>query len=378
MSGDAVVISRLVLRDFRNYTEQDVSFCPGMNVVCGENAQGKTNLLDAVCTLADGRSPWAGGIAETVRFGAEAARVSADVSTPEASFRLVIDIPAQGRRRLSSGVWPPGGHEPAPVLVTSARGWLGKLPVVLFSPEELQLVKGPSSLRRRFLDAALCRVRPAYWQALARYNKLREQKAKLLRDGLYETLPDYNRGMADHGAVLIEHRADYVSRLMPLAAGVHGKISGGRESLTLSYVTDCDPCHLYETLTSRLHEEKAARQCLTGPHRDDFEVMLSVGDDGNRPDELQSVRQYGSQGQARTAALSLKLAERALCREFLGTTPVLLLDDVLSELDAARRDFVLHHIGEGQVLLTCCEGEERLRAGRVLRVENGVLTCTST
>jgi DNA replication and repair protein RecF len=374
MSDKAAVISRLVLRDFRNYTEQAVALCPGMNVICGENAQGKTNLLDAVCTLADGRSPWTAKITETVRFGADGARVLADVHTAEASFRLVADIPSHGRRRLSSGILPADGHEPAPVPITSARQWLGKLPVVLFSPEELQLVKGPSSLRRRFLDAALCRVRPAYWHALARYNKLREQKAKLLRDGLHKTLPDYNRAMADHGAVLIGHRTDYVSRIAPIAARLHSEISGGRESLTLNYITDSNPCNFSEKLESRLHDEIAARQCLVGPHRDDFEVKIAVGAGSARPSKPESVRSFGSQGQARTAALGLKLAERSLCQEFLGVTPVLLLDDVLSELDAGRRDFVLHHMGEGQVLLTCCEGEEKLKAGRVLRVHNGQLT----
>jgi len=245
---------------------------------------------------------------------------------------------------------------------------MGRLPVVLFSPEELQLVKGGGALRRRFLDAALCRVKPAYWQALARYNKLREQKARLLRDRLYETLPDYNRGLADHGALLMACRSDYLARIAPAAAKLHADISGGRETLSLNYITDSSAETLYENLTRRMEDEKAAGQCLIGPHRDDFDVSV----DG-RP-----VRAYGSQGQARTAALSLKLGERALCREYLGVTPVLLLDDVLSELDPHRRDFVLHHIGGGQTLLTCCEGEETLRAGNVLIVDQGVLTCTFT
>ena len=363
------VVERLWLKDFRNYREQAVTFDAGMNVLCGENAHGKTNLIEAVCTLADGRSPRAGKLGELVRFGEDWAHVTADIHCsdgPGADLRVGVSIPLAGRRKLFSGTRPGDGAEPALSPVTSMREWTGRLPVVLFSPEELQLVKGAAALRRKFLDAALCRLYPAYWQALARYNKLYAHKARILRDGdtqpgLFAALPDFNRALAEAGEVLTARRAGYIEELAPVAAGLHAEMSGGRETLTLSYKTDTPPGRLLEHLEARAAAERAARMCLVGPHRDDLLVALGDG----------PVRQYGSQGQARTAALSLKLAERELCRTVLGRTPVLLLDDVLSELDPNRRDFVLHRISGGQTLLTCCE--EVAAAGKRFKVKDGTV-----
>ena len=229
------------------------------------------------------------------------------------------------------------------------------------------------------MDQALCQLRPRYALALAEYHRLYEHKTRILRDSgddpaLLHALPEFNAGLAVAGAVLIHYRARFCARLADFAGAAHRECSGGREDLALRYETVktvTDPFAEQGELIERLLEhqkahadaELAARLCLSGPHKDD--IAVSVGGE--------SARQFSSQGQTRTAALAFKLAEREIYQEITGQTPVLLLDDVLSELDVKRQEFVLNRIRGGQVLITCCE-EDRLgslAAGKVLRVSGG-------
>jgi DNA replication and repair protein RecF len=250
---------------------------------------------------------------------------------------------------------------------------------VLFCPEDLSLIKEGAAMRRRFLDDAMGQLRPRYAAAVTEYRRLQEQKTRILRDyqddpGMVSTLETYSLRMCQLGATIIHFRAYYIEKLKAFAPAIHREFSGGREALELDYrtvKTVTDPLAPTQTLYAQLLEhmqshkrtEWESRSCLSGPHKDDLEVRINGV----------SARTYSSQGQTRTAALSLKLSEREISRDDRGEYPVLLLDDVLSELDPRRQEFVLNRIGQGQVFITCCEEEKQgsLKAGKVLRVENG-------
>ena len=362
-------IAELTLRNFRNYSAQTLSFAPDINVVVGENAQGKTNLLEAVVYLSCARSSRARTDRELIRFGAEEAELQGGIFSRGREFRVEMRLFAGKRRQIRINQVP----------AKRASELSGVLGTVFFCPEDLTLIRDGAAARRRFMDQSLCQLRPRYAAALTEYNRLYEHKTRILRDSeehpsLKEALPEFNTRMALAGAVLIHYRARFCARLADYAATAHRECSGGREALTISYETVKtveDPFAEQGVLVERLlahqkaHEqaELAARLCLSGPHKDDIAVDI-----GGR-----SARQFSSQGQTRTAALAFKLAEREIYKEITEQSPVLLLDDVLSELDVKRQEYVLNRISGGQVFISCCEEDrlETLLGGRVLHVENG-------
>lgn len=364
-------IDRLELEDFRNYTHQTLSFDPRCNVIFGENAQGKTNLLEAIAYLSCGKSPRARTDREMIGFSAEQARLTAQVHSRERAFRVQIEL-FRGRRRKMSVNRVPAKNSAALSQVYNT---------VFFCPDDLLLLREGAAARRKFLDAALCQLRPRYAAALAEYHRLYEHKTRILRDSeehpdLLETLPDFNERMVQFGAVLVHYRQQLILALNRYAAANHLECSGGKEHLELHYETVSgisDPSAPVSVLTEQLRRhmdahqlaERASRQCLSGPHKDDLLVLI----DGRE------AKQYASQGQTRTAALSLKLAEREIYKNVTGEYPVLLLDDVLSELDPRRQEFVLNRIEGGQVFITCCEDDRlpNLLGGQVLHIRQGTL-----
>ena len=362
-------IDRVHLENFRNYTAAEVSFAPDCNVIFGENAQGKTNLLEAIVYLSGGKSPRARRDAELIRFEADDARITGSVFSRGRDFTLDVRLGRTKRRKIEvNGVAAKRAAELSSVLGT-----------VYFCPEDLLLIRAGASERRRFMDQALSQLRPRYAEALAEYNRLYEHKTRILRDSedypaLRDTLPDFNLRMAQVGAVLIYFRARFCERLALYAAAAHRECSGGREELALSYETVktvTDPMagqevifrQLLDHQASHFEAELASKLCLSGPHKDD--IAVSIGGS--------AARQYSSQGQTRTAALAFKLAEREIYKEITGEAPVLLLDDVLSELDAKRQEFVLNRISGDQVFISCCEEDRlgELLGGKVLKIEGG-------
>lgn len=361
----------ITLQNFRNYREQQLCFDPRCNVIYGENAQGKTNLLEAIVYLSCGRSPRVRSDRELLRFGAETAAIDAAVNSRERDFHVEIAFGAAKRRKIRvNGVAAKKSAALSDVLST-----------VYFCPDDLLLIRSGAAERRRFLDDALRQLLPRYEEALGEYHRLYEHKTRILRDSeekpdLLRTLPEFNEGMARTGALIIHYRARYIEKLKSCAAAVHRDCSGGREELTLRYETVstvedplAPPQQICEWL--REHQEKhsaaelASRLCLSGPHKDDLSIEINGV----------SARSFGSQGQTRTAALALKLAEREIVKEYRGEYPVLLLDDVLSELDKQRQEFVLNRIGDGQVFITCCEDDRlgALLSGQVFRIEGGTV-----
>ncbi|MEQ2444166.1 DNA replication/repair protein RecF [Pseudoflavonifractor sp. CLA-AP-H29] len=366
-----MIVKSITLDFFRNYSHLETAFSPDVNVICGENAQGKTNLLEAIGYLSTASSRRARYDRELIAFGADHAFVKAEVFSRERDFTLEARLSRGARRQmLSNGV-----------KLKTAGELAGVLNTVFFCPEDLMLIREGAAERRRFLDECICQLRPRYAAALAEYRRLHEQKTRILRDweekpSLLDTLDDFNLRMAQTGAILIHYRAHFVRRLRETAPPIHREFSGGREELGLKYETVStvvDPEGSVKDILSALmaHQEShrraelESRQCLSGPHKDDLTVELGGV----------AARQFASQGQTRTAALSLKLAAREIFYGDTGEWPVLLLDDVLSELDQRRQSFVLNRIKGGQVFITCCEDEklEHLEGGKVLRIHSGAL-----
>lgn len=363
-------LRRIALDGFRNYTDFTADFSPGVNVIWGENAQGKTNLLEAIGFLSGARSHRARGDKELLSFHRDRGTITAEVTSRGRDFLLEVQLFRGARRRLFVN------H----VKCKTAAELGGIVQTVLFCPEDLALIKAGAAERRSFLDHAICQLRPRYAEALAQYSKLLDHKTRILRDwekhpSLLDVLEDFNEAMARAGALVIHYRAHFVRKLAEKAAQIQTEFSGGRETLALHYATVStvrDPLgptvELYEDLRrhqdSHAKAERDARSCLSGPHKDDLVAQING----------QPARQYASQGQTRTAALSLKLAERELFRDDTGQWPILLLDDVLSELDARRQDFVLRRITGGQVILTGCEAPDgSFPEGRTLHIVQGKL-----
>ena len=363
-------LRRIALDGFRNYTDFTADFSPGVNVIWGENAQGKTNLLEAIGFLSGARSHRARGDKELISFHRDRGTITAEVTSRGRDFLLEVQLFRGARRRLIVN------H----VKCKTAAELGGIVQTVLFCPEDLALIKAGAAERRSFLDHAICQLRPRYAEALAQYSKLLDHKTRILRDwekhpSLLDVLEDFNEAMARAGALVIHYRAHFVRKLAEKAAQIQTEFSGGRETLALHYATVStvrDPLgptvELYEDLRrhqdSHAKAERDARSCLSGPHKDDLVARING----------QPARQYASQGQTRTAALSLKLAERELFRDDTGQWPILLLDDVLSELDARRQDFVLRRITGAQVILTGCEPPDgSLPEGRTLHIMQGKL-----
>ena len=361
-------LNKILLRDFRNYAQLELDFAPGVNLIVGDNAQGKTNLLEAVAYLGSGKAFRTQKSAELVRLGAEFAEISGNVYSQEReqTLRWLLFPASRPRQLYQNGIKK-----------KTAADISGVLQTVLFCPEDLMVLKAGASARRKLGDQALGQLRPNYEAALTEYGRILEQKSRILKDryenpALLEILPEYNIRLCQVGALLISYRARFYEGLGREAKHYHEMFSGGVETFALEYKTVStvnDPFAPVAVLEEKLQEhlekhyraELESAQCLTGPHKDDFDVTLSN----------MSLKAFGSQGQTRTAAISLKLAQRKLMQSQSGEIPVLLLDDVLSELDPGRQDFVLNQITEGQVFITCCEPGRFTKLGKTIEIEKG-------
>ncbi len=366
-----MIVRKIALNGWRNYEFAAAEFSPGTNVITGENAQGKTNLLEAVYLLTGGKSFRTRFDKELIGFGYTSAEVLADVFAfgREQTVRIVL---RQGQRKQ---IWQNGVKKTAAELA-------GNFAAVLFCPDDLNIIRDGPAARRRMMDMAISQLRPKYGALLAEYSRLYDQKSAILRDwrekpSLLDTLDDFSDQMCRVSAKLIRYRAAYASRLNIAAAPIHADFSGGRDQLTLVYRTVSTVAdalgtekEIYYALCDHQEQHRRAEldsgQCLTGAHKDDLLIDING----------QSARAFASQGQTRTAALSLKLAEREIFHDEFDEYPVLMLDDVLSELDAQRQAFVLNRIGGGQTLITCCEDAriaERTGGRQVIALQKSVI-----
>lgn len=358
-------VTRLELFDFRNYAHLKLEPAPGLNILVGPNAQGKSNLLEAIYALATTKSLRASRDAEMVRFGADACRIVAEVEREAAgSVTLEMAIGAAGAVNIS---------ERKIVKVNHARhsrisDLIGNLNAVLFSSADLDIVRGEPEERRRFLNYEIAQVSPRYVHALASYRRALEQRNRLLKDVRWghadaASLDVWSGQIVEHGARLIERRRAFLEKLAVHAAAVQGALTNGTETLAVEYgpsfpladaVTSEEVSALFtEALAGVRRDEVQRGTTLLGPQRDD--LCFRVGPDAGQAVDVKS---YGSQGQQRTVALSLRLAERRLIEEMVGEAPVVLLDDVLSDLDENRRAQIFAiALGGGQTFLTTTDLE---------------------
>ena len=361
-------VEKIALNGFRNYEWETAEFAPGTNVICGPNAQGKTNLLESVYLLSCGRSFRTRFDRELIGFGYSEGQILAEVFSRDRQQTIDIRLRAGLAKRITVNS-----------VKKTASELMNVVNVVLFCPDDLNLIKEGAAVRRRLMDNAISQIRPRYAELLTEFNKFYEHKTRILKDwrekpSLLDTLDEFSDGMARASAQLIRYRAAYAARLNQTAPPIHREFSGKGEELSIAYQTVStvrDPFaparEIYYDICEHQEKHRQAEldsaQCLTGAHKDDLDIQISG----------RSARSFASQGQTRTAALSLKLAEREILQAESGEMPILLLDDVLSELDARRQEFVLNRIGGGQTLITCCEDAEisKRTGGRVLLVEKG-------
>ena len=358
-------VLRLTLEHYRNLKSNTLTFSPGSNVIWGNNAQGKTNLLEAIWLFTGGHSFRGVKDSELIAFGEERSALTMDFFSEgrEQTIELLLE---NGRRKFTvNGVEKKSGAD-----------LIGKFCGVIFSPEHLSLVKGGPLLRRSFLDGALCQSKPGYAKEFVLYQRTLRQRNMLLKDlakdpALLPTLEIWNQFLAARGMQVIRQRQELLKGLKPDLQKIYSGLSNSKEAIGIRYVCSVSR---EEELTEELFLERLREteksDLLTGytsvgPHRDDLEILI---------DDV-SARMYGSQGQQRSAVLSLKLAEASILEEITGEKPVVLLDDVMSELDAERQEYLLNHVKDRQTFITCCDPHSirSFKNGALFYTEQGVV-----
>ena len=362
-------VKSILLDGFRNYSQSEIVFSDGVNVIIGKNAQGKTNLLEAVFFLSSGHSFRPSSEKDFISFSGEGACIQAEITSGGRDQKLEARF-FHGRRRelYANGV-----------KLKKASELAGRLAAVVFGPDDLNIIKEGAAVRRKMMDQCLSQLRPGYASALSEFNRLYDHKTRILRDyrekpSLLELLDDFNYRLAEQSARLIYYRSAFAGILSRKASNIHGEFSGATEALDISYRTvgnlDASGKKPEQLMPELLEHQREHRQaelrsglCLSGAHKDDLEININGA----------PARRFASQGQARTASVSIKLAERDVHYDENGEYPVLLLDDVLSELDAARQSFILAKITSGQILITCCDDSIAINnpGAAILRIEGG-------
>ncbi len=361
-----MIIKSLELADYRNYETLNISFDKGTNILYGNNAQGKTNILEAIYVSATTKSHKGSKDREIVNFNREEAHIRTYLEKEEAEYRVDMHL----RKSKSKGIAIDGQK------IKKAAELLGLLNVVFFSPEDLSIIKNGPAERRRFADMELCQLDSFYLYNLNHYNKIINQRNKLLKDipfnpDLKETLNIWDLQLISFGSKIIERRELFAGQLCEIIKEIHKKLSGGKEELVVKYEPDVTIDNFEKKMKENQEKDIRSKMTSAGPHRDDF-IFIVNGID---------IRRFGSQGQQRTAALSLKLSEIELVKKITKDTPVLLLDDVLSELDSNRQNYLLNSIGDIQTIITCTGLDEfvnnRFEINKIFKVNDGIVDMLS-
>lgn len=341
-----MIIQSIELNNFRNYENLQISFDEGTNILFGDNAQGKTNILEAAYLSGTTKSHKGSKDKEMIRFGTNEAHLRTMVLKNGKQYQIDMHLKNNRSKGIAVNKIP----------MKKASELFGILNIVFFSPEDLNIIKNGPSERRHFLDAELCQLDKIYLSDLSNYNKILNQRNKLLKDMVYrpelsDTLPVWDMQLAVTGKKIIRRREQFVKELNEIVHEIHYRISGGKEELFLSYEPSVSADMLEQELDRVKPRDLKMCQTSVGPHRDDLLFSIAGVD----------IRKFGSQGQQRTSALSLKLSEIELVRKSIHDTPVLLLDDVLSELDSNRQNYLLNSICDTQTIITCTGLDEFIR-----------------
>ena len=355
-------IKKLFLQNFRNYESEEFAFSEGLNVLFGKNAQGKTNCAEAVFYLCTGASLRIRHDKQLIRMGEQSARIVAEAENRYGKITIEADI-FEGKREIRVN-----GSK-----INKNADLMGHVNSVFFSPGELRLIQDGPDERRRFMNISISQTSPAYYTALLRYNKILDQRNALLKNHdvslVLDTLPVWDEQLCKYAALIIKKRTEFIEKLAPYAKELHAFLTDNAEELVISpdkkYHGDEDEIAqtLLRRLSSSYEKDLRLRFTTVGPHRDDLDFVINGID----------AKAYASQGQTRTAALSLKLAEVRIFKDLSGEYPILILDDVMSELDLPRRKKLLQRIHGMQTLLTCTHAERVLYGAECnkIRIEKG-------
>ncbi len=355
-----MIIKSLKLDHFRNYDSLNIDFMDGTTILYGDNAQGKTNILEAIYVAATSKSHKGSKDKEMIQFNQDEAHINIQIEKNELDYVVDMHLKKNKLKGIAINKIP----------IKKASELFGILNVILFSPEDLNIIKNGPSERRRFLDLELCQLDKIYLNDLVSYNKILNQRNKLLKDILFKpdlesTLDIWNEQLVDYGKKIIKKRAEFIQQLNSIIFGIHKKLSGNKEDLMIQYEPNVNEKYFKEELLKQQDKDKKSLSTSVGPHRDDFCIFIKNVD----------IRKYGSQGQQRSAALSLKLSEIEFVKSMIHDNPVLLLDDVLSELDSLRQHQLLESIHDVQTVISCTGLDEfiknRFKINRVYQVIDG-------
>ena len=359
-----MIVKSLKLNQFRNYESLQLSFDKGTNLFYGNNAQGKTNILEAVYLCGTTKSHKGSKDREMIRFGEEEAHIRMAISRSQSAYEIDMHL----KKNRPKGIAVNG------VPIRKAAELLGIANFVFFSPEDLGIIKNGPAERRRFMDMELSQLDKIYLSNLINYNKVVNQRNKLLKELSFksseeklETLDIWDLQLVKYGTEVMKRRVGFVQELNEIIGGLHEKLSGGTEKLTIEYQPCVEETTFLDTVTKMRERDLRMKSTCFGPHKDDLIFFINGSE----------VKKYGSQGQQRTAALSLKLAEIELVKKVVKDTPVLLLDDVLSELDSNRQQFLLNSIGQIQTVITCTGLDEfvnsQFAVHKTFQIQNGTV-----
>ncbi len=360
-----MIIKSLELADFRNYDNLKIDFSSGTNILYGDNAQGKTNILEAIYLSATTKSHKSAKDSEIIRFNNDEAHIRTLIEKDGIDTKIDMHLRKKGSKGIAIDQ----------TRINKAADLLGILNVCFFSPEDLSIIKNGPAERRRFIDMELCQLDKFYIYNLNNYNKIINQRNKLLKNlsfnpELKDTLNIWDNQIISYGSKIIERREQFISQINSIINDIHKGLSGEREDLKIQYM----PCVNIEDFEKELNmsREKDIRLKMTtvGPHRDDISFIIN-----DKQGRSIDIRKFGSQGQQRTAALSLKLTEIEIVKKITNDTPVLLLDDVLSELDSKRQNYLLNNIKNIQTIVTCTGLDEfvnnRFEINKIFKVTEG-------
>lgn len=353
-------INSLELSHYRNYHDLSITFDPGITILYGDNAQGKTNILEAIYLSGTTKSHRGSKDKEIIQFDEEESHIRLNLTRHDVKHRIDMHL----RRNKSKGVAVDGQS------IKKSGELFGIIHMIFFSPEDLSIIKNAPSERRRFMNLELCQLNKLYYYNYVNYNKALNQRNTLLKQisfkpKLINTLDMWDTYLTEYGKCIIEEREIFIGKLNEIVKGIHSHLTGGKESIEIGYEKNVEIKDYENVMKAKRDMDLKYQSTQTGPHRDDICFYINGID----------VRKFGSQGQQRTAALSLKLAEIELVKSQISDTPILLLDDVMSELDDNRKRYLLDSIKEIQTIVTCTGYDDfiksRLHINQIYKVTNG-------
>ena len=356
-------VESIELENYRNYRNVKVEFGRNTNILYGNNAQGKTNILESIYMAATTKSHRGSKDRDIIRIGEDESHIRLFVNKQDISHRIDMHL----RKNKNKGVAIDG------ISIRRAIELYGLLNVIFFSPEDLTIIKNGPAERRRFMDLELCQISRLYYQNLSSYNKILNQRNNLLKQiyynkNLMDTLDVWNTQLVDSGVRIIKERRNFIEMMNEIIGDIHSRLTSGREKLDITYDCNVDEDSFEKALQEKMETDLRYSSTQSGPHRDDISFLINGID----------ARKYGSQGQQRTVALSLKMAEIKLVKKIINDNPILLLDDVMSELDTSRRDALIEEIKDIQTIITCTGYDDFIKQQIIINNVYSVVEGTAT